>query len=148
MKAHCMGQISRSGFRAESCSPFLCFLNYHSQVRKDDLFAHLPVPPASSGRASDPAWWSKGATWALMLGGIGGRRRRRQQRMRWLDGLGSITMNKASGSDGIPVELFQILPGREAALAWASLAQRFPASSVLARLPTLSCDNQMSPDIV
>ena len=24
-------------------------------------------------------------------------------------------------------------PGREAALAWASLAQRFPASSVLAR---------------
>ena len=25
--------------------------------------------------------------------------------------LGSITMNKASGSDGIPVELFQILKG-------------------------------------
>ena len=25
-------------------------------------------------------------------------------------------------------------PGREAALAWASLAQRFPASSVLARV--------------
>ena len=25
--------------------------------------AMRPVPPASSGRASDPAWWSKGATW-------------------------------------------------------------------------------------
>ena len=29
--------------------------------------------------------------------------------------------------------MFLILCGREAALAWASLAQRFPASSVLAR---------------
>ena len=28
---------------------------------------------------------------------------------------------------------FSLVPGREAALAWASLAQRFPASSVLAR---------------
>ena len=41
----------------------------------------------------------------LMLGGIGDRRRRGRQQS----------------------------PGREAALAWASLAQRFPASSVLAR---------------
>ena len=30
--------------------------------------------------------------------------------------LGSITMNKASGGDGIPVELFQILKGESAAL--------------------------------
>ena len=27
------------------------------------------------------------------------------------EGLGSITMNKASGGDGIPAELFQILKG-------------------------------------
>ena len=30
--------------------------------------------------------------------------------------LGSITMNKASGGDGIPVELFQILKGQSAIL--------------------------------
>ena len=30
-------------------------------------------------------------------------------RVKWA--LGSITMNKASGGDGIPVELFQILKG-------------------------------------
>ena len=32
----------------------------------------------------------------LMLGGIGGRRRRRQQRMRWLDGI-SDSMDMSSG---------------------------------------------------
>ena len=30
-------------------------------------------------------------------------------RVKWTLDLGSITMNKASGGDGIPVELFQIL---------------------------------------
>ena len=35
--------------------------------------------------------------------------------------------------DGITDSMDMGLPGREAALAWASLAQRFPASSVLAR---------------
>ena len=32
-----------------------------------------------------------------------------QHKVKWA--LGSITMNKASGGDGIPVELFQILKG-------------------------------------
>ena len=50
-------------------------------------------------------------------------------------------------ASGVPLEILEHLPpkpesayfllcaltGREAALAWASLAQRFPASSVLAR---------------
>lgn len=39
--AHCMGQIQDLGFRAQSCCPFLCFLNYQSQVRREDLSAHL-----------------------------------------------------------------------------------------------------------
>ena len=35
-------------------------------------------------------------------------------------------------------------PGREAALAWASLAQRFPASSVLAREGTFNAPKFMT----
>ena len=30
----------------------------------------------------------------LMLGGIGGRRRRRQQRMRWLDGITDVNLSE------------------------------------------------------
>ena len=36
--------------------------------------------------------------------------------------LGSITMNKASGDDGIPVELFQIL--KDDAVLWHSMCQQ------------------------
>ena len=71
-----------------------------------------------------------------MLGGIGGRRKRGRQRMRWLDGItGSMDMSLGEPREGVGVRPGAVAqsPGREAALAWASLAQRFPASSVLAR---------------
>ena len=38
-------------------------------------------------------------------------------------GLGSITMNKASGSDGIPVELFQILKGDAVKVLYSTCQQ-------------------------
>ena len=58
-----------------------------------------------------------------------------------LDYLGKLTREKSSPQGewkmqwlclGRPGAIAQS-PGREAALAWASLAQRFPASSILAR---------------
>ena len=44
----------------------------------------------------------------------------------------------------VPITVAMQSPGREAALAWASLAQRFPASSVVAR----EGDAHLEPDIL
>ena len=42
-------------------------------------------------------------------------------------------LNQSGGAPAVRPGAVAQRPGREAALAWASLAQRFPASSVLAR---------------
>ena len=51
-----------------------------------------------------------------------------ESEVKW--GLGSITMNKASGSDGIPVDLFQILKDN--------------AVKVLYRLSTSGCEQMLN----
>ena len=47
-------------------------------------------------------------------------------------------MKRVAGPGSMHEGAVAQIPGREAALAWASLAQRFPASSVLARV-LLNC---------
>ena len=49
-------------------------------TERTDAEAETPIPGHLMPRADS---FEK----TLMLGGIGGRRRRRQQRMRWLDGI-------------------------------------------------------------
>ena len=49
----------------------------------------------------------------------------------------AITRGQSGGAPALRPGAIAQSPGREAALAWASLAQRFPASSVLAREVTL-----------
>ena len=67
------------------------------------------------------------------LGTAGAPARRREER-----GCGPVTGKdqascQSGGAPALRPGAIAQSPGREAALAWASLAQRFPASSVLAR---------------
>ena len=41
----------------------------------------------NDAKAETPVLWPPDAKKTLMLGGVGGRRRRGRQRMRWLDGI-------------------------------------------------------------
>ena len=55
--------------------------------------------------------------------------------------LGSITMNKASGSDGIPVDLFQI-PKDDAVKVLHSICQKFGKLSIGHRTGKCQCSFQ------
>ena len=57
--------------------------------------------------------------------------------MQYQEALGSITTNKASGGDGIPVELFQILKN-DAVKVLHSICQQIWKTAVVTRLEKIS----------
>ena len=128
-------------------------LSFHVHRRKTTL-GHLPHPQAQEGTVGQPPHIHrhKRALWDSLPRSTGSRghcgtasphpqahlearfpARRREER-----GCGPVTgKDRAScqngGAPALCTGAVAPSPGREAALAWASLAQRFPASSVLAR---------------